>query len=83
MTETLACWRDFLPDYFVLPHPSWLTIHWMRKNPWFDLFRVDRRKFHGGTWRYIKENGIAGHCRSPHVRRVLTPRAVKARFTAR
>lgn len=27
-----------------------------RKNPWFDLFAVDRRKFHGGTWRYIKEN---------------------------
>jgi len=27
-----------------------------RKNPWFDLFRVDRRKFHGGTWRYLKEN---------------------------
>jgi len=27
-----------------------------RKNPWFDLFAVDRRKFYGGTWRYIKEN---------------------------
>lgn len=27
-----------------------------RNNPWFDLFRVDRRKFHGGTWRYITEN---------------------------
>jgi len=27
-----------------------------RKNPWFDLFRVDRRKFHGGAWRYITEN---------------------------
>lgn len=27
-----------------------------RKNPWFDLFRVDRKKFHGGTWRYVKEN---------------------------
>jgi glycine/D-amino acid oxidase-like deaminating enzyme/nitrite reductase/ring-hydroxylating ferredoxin subunit len=27
-----------------------------KTNPWFDLFRVDRRKFHGGTWRYIKEN---------------------------
>ena len=27
-----------------------------RKNPWFDLFAVNRRKFHGGTWRYIKEN---------------------------
>ena len=27
-----------------------------RKNPWFDLFAVDRRKFHGGTWRYVTEN---------------------------
>jgi glycine/D-amino acid oxidase-like deaminating enzyme/nitrite reductase/ring-hydroxylating ferredoxin subunit len=27
-----------------------------RKNPWFDLLRVDRRPFHGGLWRYIKEN---------------------------
>jgi len=27
-----------------------------RKNPWFDLFRVDRKKFHGGAWRYLKEN---------------------------
>ena len=27
-----------------------------RKNPWFDLFRVGRKKFHGGTWRYIQEN---------------------------
>jgi len=27
-----------------------------RKNPWFELFAVDRRKFHGGTWRYLKEN---------------------------
>lgn len=27
-----------------------------RENPWFDLFRVDRKQFHGGTWRYLKEN---------------------------
>ena len=27
-----------------------------RKNPWFDLFRVDRRPFHGGLWRYVQEN---------------------------
>src|SRR5205807_2525500 len=27
-----------------------------RNNPWFDLFRVDRKKFHGGAWRYLKEN---------------------------
>jgi glycine/D-amino acid oxidase-like deaminating enzyme/nitrite reductase/ring-hydroxylating ferredoxin subunit len=27
-----------------------------RKNAWFELFAVDRRKFHGGTWRYLREN---------------------------
>ncbi len=27
-----------------------------RKNPWFDLFEVNRKKFHGGTWRYVMEN---------------------------
>lgn len=27
-----------------------------RKNPWFDLFAVNRKKFHGGTWRYLAEN---------------------------
>jgi glycine/D-amino acid oxidase-like deaminating enzyme/nitrite reductase/ring-hydroxylating ferredoxin subunit len=27
-----------------------------RKNPWFDLFAVNRRKFHGGSWRYLTEN---------------------------
>jgi uracil-DNA glycosylase len=36
MTETVARWRDFLPEYFVLPHPSWHTIDWTRKNPWFE-----------------------------------------------
>ena len=36
MTETDACWRDFLPEYFVLPHPSWHTIRWLRDNPWFE-----------------------------------------------
>lgn len=27
-----------------------------RENPWSDLFDVRRKKFHGGTWRYLKEN---------------------------
>src|SRR5206468_11500141 len=27
-----------------------------RKNPWFDLFGVDRKAFHGGVWRYVTEN---------------------------
>jgi uracil-DNA glycosylase len=36
MTQTVARWRDFLPEYFVLPHPSWRTIGWLRDNPWFE-----------------------------------------------
>ncbi len=27
-----------------------------RKNPWFDLFAVTRKQFHGGAWRYVTEN---------------------------
>ncbi len=27
-----------------------------RKNPWSDLFDIDRKKLLGGTWTYIKEN---------------------------
>jgi uracil-DNA glycosylase len=35
MTATLSRWREFLPEYFVLPHPSWRTTAWERKSPWF------------------------------------------------
>ncbi|RYG76845.1 FAD-dependent oxidoreductase, partial [bacterium] len=27
-----------------------------RPNPWFELFRADRRPLHGGLWRYVTEN---------------------------
>jgi uracil-DNA glycosylase len=36
MAETIAGWRDFLPEFFVLPHPSWRTTGWLRDNPWFE-----------------------------------------------
>jgi uracil-DNA glycosylase len=35
MTETVASWRDFLPAVLPMPHPSWRTTAWERKNPWF------------------------------------------------
>lgn len=28
--------RDYLPDYFVLPHPSWRSQLWVERNPWFE-----------------------------------------------
>ena len=35
MTERVRHFRDFLPAYFPLPHPSWRSGGWMKKNPWF------------------------------------------------
>lgn len=36
LTETVAAWRDYLPDFLPLPHPSWRNIAWLRRNPWFE-----------------------------------------------
>lgn len=35
MRPTLLRWLEFLPEFFVLPHPSWRTTIWERNNPWF------------------------------------------------
>ena len=35
MGEAVARWRDFLPEFFVLPHPSWRSALWLAGNPWF------------------------------------------------
>ena len=35
MTERVWAFRDHLPRYFPLPHPSWRTEVWERRNPWF------------------------------------------------
>ncbi len=35
MTETVCAFADYLPSFFPLPHPSWRSTGWMRKNPWF------------------------------------------------
>ncbi|MBV8911974.1 MAG: uracil-DNA glycosylase family protein [Acetobacteraceae bacterium] len=35
MTDRVRAYRDHLPRYFPLPHPSWRTGVWERRNPWF------------------------------------------------
>ncbi len=35
LTETVRAFAEYLPGYFVLPHPSWRNKAWMKKNPWF------------------------------------------------
>jgi uracil-DNA glycosylase len=48
MSEIVAAWRDYLPDRLPLPHPSWRTVAWERKNPWFaeELLPELRRRVH-------------------------------------
>ena len=36
MTETVGAFAEYGPQYFPLPHPSWRTTIWMRKNLWFE-----------------------------------------------
>jgi len=35
MTDRVRDFRRHLPRYFPLPHPSWRTGIWERRNPWF------------------------------------------------
>jgi uracil-DNA glycosylase len=35
ITLRVKNFRDYLPDYFPLPHPSWRSRIWEEKNPWF------------------------------------------------
>lgn len=36
LTETVAAFREYLPDRLPLPHPSPRNRIWMKKNPWFE-----------------------------------------------
>lgn len=36
LADTVARWREFLPEYFPLPHPSPRNLNWFKRHPWFD-----------------------------------------------
>lgn len=35
LTRTVKAFRDYLPEYFPIPHPSPLNNIWLKKNSWF------------------------------------------------
>ena len=35
MAQTVRAFRDYLPEFFPLPHPSPRNRLWMKNNPWF------------------------------------------------
>jgi len=36
VAETVARWREHLPRFLPLPHPSWRNTGWLKRNPWFE-----------------------------------------------
>ena len=44
--ETVRAFREYLPDFFPLPHPSWRNKGWLKNNPWFadDVIPALRRR---------------------------------------
>lgn len=36
LTETVRAYRDYLPEFFPIVHPSPLNFRWHLKNPWFE-----------------------------------------------
>jgi len=36
LTETVRNYKEYLPNYIVLPHPSPRNRFWLTKNPWFE-----------------------------------------------
>jgi uracil-DNA glycosylase len=35
VAETVERFRDYLPEFLPLPHPSWRTLAWAKRHPWF------------------------------------------------
>jgi hypothetical protein len=48
LTETVRSYKDYLPKYFPIVHPSPLNFRWQKANPWFEgeVVPVLRDKVH-------------------------------------
>jgi uracil-DNA glycosylase len=42
MTENVKAFSQHGPQFFPLPHPSWRSVIWMRKHPWFEETIIPR-----------------------------------------
>jgi len=58
LTETVAHFRDYMPEAMPLPHPSWRSRTWISQNPWFetDLLPVLRRSVRRALRRPSRSN---------------------------
>lgn len=59
LTGTVHAWREYLPEFLPLPHPSPRNTGWLQVNPWFvrDVIPVLRERTHALLERF---SAIAG-----------------------
>jgi uracil-DNA glycosylase len=36
LDQTVQAWKEYLPEFIPLPHPSWRNTGWLKKNIWFE-----------------------------------------------
>src|SRR5436853_7890928 len=36
LNDTILAWKEYLPHFIPLPHPSWRNSGWIKKNPCFE-----------------------------------------------
>jgi len=36
MRQTVFAWKEYLPHFIPLPHPSWRNTKWLKDNAWFE-----------------------------------------------
>jgi uracil-DNA glycosylase len=36
LTETVRAWKDYAPEFWPLPHPSFRNNRWLSQHPWFE-----------------------------------------------
>lgn len=53
LTDTVKAWKEYLPNYFPLPHPSWRNNGWYRINEWFE--RDVLPELRNRVWSILKE----------------------------
>lgn len=58
LADTVHAWRDFLPGYFPLPHPSPRNRLWFRRHPWFEAEVLPALRERVGAVLASGDNGV-------------------------
>ncbi len=57
LAETVRRWREYLPQFFPLPHPSPRNLNWFKRHPWFEneVLPARRNEIQSGVYAWPPE----------------------------